>query len=63
MDSALAFPQAWLWQLETLLAWETERFFFVLLLFLALGLETEWAWISWQAVSDVFVRESALVLL
>jgi hypothetical protein len=48
-------------------------------LFLALGLEmesarpssvlvkqlaTEWAWISWLlAVSDVFGRESALVLL
>jgi hypothetical protein len=59
------------------LAWETERFFFVLLFFPALGLEmglaksssvlvkqsaTEWAWISWLNLSDVFGLESVLVL-
>jgi hypothetical protein len=58
--------------------WEWERFFSVLLLFPALGLEMEWArsssvlvrqlakewaWIFWLAVSDVFALESALALL
>jgi hypothetical protein len=77
LDSAFAFPQAWLWRLEMRLAWETEKFFFVLLFFPALDLEmgwarsssvfvkqlaTEWTWISWPTVSDVFGLESALVL-
>jgi hypothetical protein len=59
-------------------AWETEKPFFALLFFPALGLElerarsssvlvkqlaTEWAWISWPVVSDAFGLESALVLL
>ena len=78
LDSAFAFPQGWLFRLEMRLAWETEKLFFVLLLFSASGLEmesatsssvlvkslaTESAWIYWPAFSDVFGRESALVLL
>jgi hypothetical protein len=59
LDSAFAFPQASRWRL----VWEWERFFSVLLLFPALGLEMEWAWIFWLAVSDVFALESALALL
>ena len=75
LDSAFAFPQAWLWRWGTRLAWETERPFFVLLFFPTLDLEmgwarsssvlvkqlaTEWAWIFWRTVSDVFGPESVL---